>query len=173
MGIMLFSFIVVKLKVASLPQNVNWIHMLGAAILGGVGFTMAIFVANLAFADEQLVTAAKLGILSASLLAGVLGFVFLYLQARAAKKHGVAYLTTDSDDECLQTADVEAARQAEKLLEEIESPLLKEEITAAKRERGVAEVVVDLGEDEMRSDALAEEAEDAAGMSGTDERETR
>ena len=60
-GIMLFSFIVVKLKVASLPQNVNWIHMLGAAILGGVGFTMAIFVANLAFADEQLVTAAKLG----------------------------------------------------------------------------------------------------------------
>ena len=172
-GIMLFSFIVVKLKVASLPQNVNWIHMLGAAILGGVGFTMAIFVANLAFADEQLVTAAKLGILSASLLAGVLGFVFLYLQARAAKKHGVAYLTTDSDDECLQTADVEAARQAEKLLEEIESPLLKEEITAAKRERGVAEVVVDLGEDEMRSDALAEEAEDVVGMSGTDEREKR
>ena len=46
--------------------------LLGAAILGGVGFTMAIFVANLAFADEQLVTAAKLGILSASLLAGVL-----------------------------------------------------------------------------------------------------
>ena len=172
-GIMLFSFIVVKLKVASLPQNVNWIHMLGAAILGGVGFTMAIFVANLAFADEQLVTAAKLGILSASLLAGVLGFVFLYLQARAAKKHGVAYLTTDSDDECLQTADVEAARQAEKLLEEIESPLLKEEITAAKRERGVAEVVVDLGEDEIRSDALAEEAEDVVGMSGTDEREKR
>ena len=172
-GIMLFSFIVVKLKVASLPQNVNWIHMLGAAILGGVGFTMAIFMANLAFADEQLVTAAKLGILSASLLAGVLGFVFLYLQARAAKKHGVAYLTTDSDDECLQTADVEAARQAEKLLEEIESPLLKEEITAAKRERGVAEVVVDLGEDEIRSDALAEEAEDVVGMSGTDEREKR
>ena len=97
----------------------------------------------------------------------------MYLQARAAKKHGVAYLTTDSDDECLQTADVEAARQAEKLLEEIESPLLKEEITAAKRERGVAEVVVDLGEDEMRSDALAEEAEDVVGMSGTDEREKR
>ena len=68
---------------------------------------------------------------------------------------------------------VEAARQAEKLLEEIESPLLKEEITAAKRERGVAEVVVDLGEDEMRSDALAEEAEDVVGMSGTDEREKR
>ena len=48
-GIMLFSFIVIKTKLASLPENVNWVHMLGAAILGGVGFTMAIFVANLAF----------------------------------------------------------------------------------------------------------------------------
>ena len=163
-GIMLASLIVVKLKVASLPQNVNWVHMLGASILGGVGFTMAIFVANLAFADEQLVTAAKLGILSASLLAGVLGFVFLFVQARAAKKHGVAYLTTDSEDECLQTADVEAARQAEKLLEEIESPLLKEEISAAKREKGIAEVVVDLGEDGMRSDAVAAAAQEAAGQ---------
>lgn len=86
-GIMLASFVVVKTKLASLPHNVNWVHMLGAAILGGVGFTMAIFVANLAFESEQLVTAAKLGILSASLLAGVIGFFFLYVQAQAAKKH--------------------------------------------------------------------------------------
>ena len=49
LGIMLFSMAVVKSKLASLPENVNWFHMLGASILGGVGFTMAIFVTNLAF----------------------------------------------------------------------------------------------------------------------------
>ncbi|MFR3273448.1 MAG: Na+/H+ antiporter NhaA [Slackia sp.] len=52
-GIMLFSFVVVKTKLASLPTNVSWIHMIGAAILGGVGFTMAIFVANLAYATRR------------------------------------------------------------------------------------------------------------------------
>ncbi len=166
-GIMLFSFIVVKTKVASLPQGVNWIHMLGAAILGGVGFTMAIFVANLAFEDELLVTTAKLGILSASLLAGIIGFVFLYLQARVAKKQGVAYLTTDSEDDLLQTADVEAARQTEQLLKELESPLLEREISAAKREEGVTEVVVDLGDD----DAPKEDAEDVlSGSAGKREK---
>lgn len=45
-GIMLFSFITVKAKIATLPENVNWMHMLGASILGRVGFTVAIFVAE-------------------------------------------------------------------------------------------------------------------------------
>ncbi len=85
LGIMLFSFITVKLKIASLPENVNWMHMLGASILGGVGFTMAIFVANLAYDDEMLVMAAKLGILAASLVAGIAGFALLFAQARLAE----------------------------------------------------------------------------------------
>ena len=72
-GILLFSFLTVKLKIANLPDHVNWIHMLGAGILGGVGFTMAIFVANLAFPEAVLIADAKIGILSASLLAGVIG----------------------------------------------------------------------------------------------------
>lgn len=85
-GIMLFSFITVKLKIATLPENVNWIHMLGAAILGGVGFTMAIFVANLAYVDEVLITEAKLSILMASLVAGLVGFTFLFMQAKVAAR---------------------------------------------------------------------------------------
>ena len=113
LGIMLFSMAVVKSKLASLPENVNWFHMLGASILGGVGFTMAIFVANLAFPDEGLVATAKLGILAASLLAGVLGFVLLLLQAKAAQKRGVAYLSSSADDITRQTAGDEAAREAE------------------------------------------------------------
>lgn len=81
LGIMLFSFLTVKLRVAKLPDGVNWKHMLGAAILGGVGFTMAIFVANLAFVDAALVGEAKLAILCASLIAGVVGFAVLARQA--------------------------------------------------------------------------------------------
>lgn len=146
LGIMLMSFIVVKLKVASLPENVNWFHMLGAGVLGGVGFTMSIFVANLAFADEALVSTAKLGILVASLLAGVLGFVLLMAQAKVAQKRGVAYLSGSSDDVTRQTAGGEAARDTQELLRELEDPSVLGEIEAAKKRGGVFEIVVDLGE---------------------------
>ena len=153
-GIMLFSFIVIKTKLASLPENVNWFHMLGSAILGGVGFTMAIFVANLAFpAHPELIVNAKVAILSASTLAGIIGFMFLFLQAKAAHAKGVAYITTSSED-VRQTAGVEAVRQSSELLESIDSPLVHSEVEAAKHasSHGRAEVVVELGDDNARSD---------------------
>ena len=153
-GIMLFSFIVIKTKLASLPENVNWFHMLGSAILGGVGFTMAIFVANLAFpAHPELIVNAKVAILSASTLAGIIGFMFLFLQAKAAHAKGVAYITTSSED-VRQTAGVEAVRQSSELLESIDSPLVHSEVEAAKdaSSHGRAEVVVELGDDNARSD---------------------
>ena len=90
-GIVLMSFIVVKTGLCSLPSGVNWVHMIGAGILGGVGFTMAIFVANLAYTEDALISIAKLGILTASLLAGIIGFIFLSVQASIAKKHGITY----------------------------------------------------------------------------------
>ena len=155
-GIMLFSFVVIKVKLASLPENVNWVHMLGAAILGGVGFTMAIFVANLAFpAHPELITNAKVAILSASTLAGIIGFVFLMLQAKAAHARGVAYLTTTAADVTRQTAGNEAARKSREVLEAIESPLVLQEIENAQKEKvsHTAEVVVELGSDGKRSDS--------------------
>ena len=158
-GIMLFSFLVIKVKLASLPENVNWIHMLGAAILGGVGFTMAIFVANLAFpGDPTLVTNAKIAILSASTLAGVIGFLFLMLQAKAAQARGIAYLSTNDASATRQTAGAEAARESSELLEGIESPLVRHEIEEAQKSKAnrTAEVVVELGADEKRSDSLEE-----------------
>ena len=146
LGIMLMSFAIVKSKLASLPENVNWFHMLGASILGGVGFTMAIFVANLAYTDEMHIATAKLAILAASLLAGVLGFVFLLLQAKAAQKRGVAYVSASSDDVARQTAGSEVARESEELLRGIEDhPAIKSELEAAKKRGGVFEIVVDLG----------------------------
>jgi NhaA family Na+:H+ antiporter len=90
-GIFLASFVIVKLKISSLPTNVNWAHIFGASLLGGVGFTMAIFVANLAYADPSQVLVAKVAILSASLLAGIIGFAFLFFQANAAMRKGVVY----------------------------------------------------------------------------------
>ena len=173
-GIMLFSFIIVKTKLASLPEHANWGHMFGAGILGGVGFTMAIFVANLAFDDPAIVTTAKLAILSASLIAGVVGFLVLFVQANAARKKGVAYIATASDDAGHPASDKEYVEAGKRMLEEIESPLLKEEIEAAQREGdGYAEIVVELGSDDRRSDRTADEGSadpdriDDAGASGS------
>ncbi len=81
-GIMLMSCIVIKTKLAPMPENVTWRHLLGASVLGGVGFTMAIFVANLAYSNEAMITLAKCGILAASFMAGVVGFLLLFMQAK-------------------------------------------------------------------------------------------
>lgn len=81
LGILLASFITVKLKISDLPEGVNWRHMIGVSILGGVGFTMAIFVTNLAFDDAAIVTIAKAAILLASIIAGLIGFLALWLEA--------------------------------------------------------------------------------------------
>ncbi|HAM15526.1 MAG TPA: Na+/H+ antiporter NhaA, partial [Eggerthellaceae bacterium] len=113
--------------------------------------TMAIFVANLAFpASPDLVTDAKIAILSASTLAGIVGFVFLMLQAKAAQARGVAYLTASSATANSQTAGAEAARKSSEMLDDIDSPLVRQEIEEAQRSKasGSAEVVVELGADD-------------------------
>ena len=77
-GIVLFSWIFVRLGVAALPAGVSWPAMVGAGFLGGIGFTMALFIASLALADE-LLEAAKIGILSASVAAALIGAALLVL----------------------------------------------------------------------------------------------
>ncbi len=77
LGIFLFSWVSVKLKIAKKPDNIGWKHIYGAAILAGIGFTMSLFISNLAFINEELNNIAKVGILVASLLSGVIGFLFL------------------------------------------------------------------------------------------------
>jgi len=76
-GITLFGWIGVKLGLASLPTDVRWKHIWGAGILAGMGFTMSIFIATLAFSQNALLENAKLGILLASFFAGILGGFFL------------------------------------------------------------------------------------------------
>lgn len=78
LGITLFSWAAVRLGFAELPGGVSWRLIHGAAWLGGIGFTMSIFVAGLAFPDAPaLLTAAKLGVLTASLIAGTCGWLLL------------------------------------------------------------------------------------------------
>lgn len=79
-GIVLASLGAVALGLCKLPLDLNWKHVLGAGLLGGIGFTMSIFITNLAFAGSpELVNASKMAILLASLMAGVLGFAWLKL----------------------------------------------------------------------------------------------
>lgn len=78
LGIFLFSYIAVKLKIATLPERVKWKHILSLGFLGGMGFTMSLFISNLAFKSEALLNPAKIGILTGSLIAGIGGYLLLY-----------------------------------------------------------------------------------------------
>ena len=79
-GIVLASLGAVALGLCKLPLDLNWKHVLGAGLLGGIGFTMSIFITNLAFVGSpDVINASKMAILLASLVAGTLGFVWLKL----------------------------------------------------------------------------------------------
>ncbi|MBV1906952.1 MAG: Na+/H+ antiporter NhaA [Pseudomonadales bacterium] len=95
-GIAGFSWVAVKLGLVSLPPGLNFYHIVGVAFMGGIGFTMSIFIAELGFAhspDDLLM--AKTGILLASAIAGVVGFLWLYFTAEKAEESQTK-LTTES-----------------------------------------------------------------------------
>jgi NhaA family Na+:H+ antiporter len=84
LGISLFSYISVKLKFCSLPSQTSWKHIFGAGILAGIGFTMSVFIALLSFDSPELHEEAKFAILTASLIAGISGYLFLSSTAKRA-----------------------------------------------------------------------------------------
>ncbi len=80
LGITLLSFIAVTIGICRLPLDLNWKHIFGAGLLGGIGFTMSIFITNLAFGgNAETINASKMAILLASLTAGTIGFLWLKL----------------------------------------------------------------------------------------------
>lgn len=80
LGITVLCFIVVTLGICRLPLDLNWKHVFGAGLLGGIGFTMSIFITNLAFTGNAMeINGSKMAILLASLTAGTIGFVWLKL----------------------------------------------------------------------------------------------
>lgn len=77
LGIFLFSFIGVGVGFCALPTDLKWKNIIGAGFLGGIGFTMSIFIAILAFDNEDIVNNSKIAIIIASVIAGVTGFLWL------------------------------------------------------------------------------------------------
>ncbi len=76
-GIFGFSWLAVRTRIASLSEDLTWKRILGVSILGGIGFTMSIFITNLAFTDAGVIAASKMSILLASLIAALLGLFVL------------------------------------------------------------------------------------------------
>lgn len=76
-GIILFTRLMVYLKICKLPATVQWKHIYGIGFIAGMGFTMSLFITERAFDNEVLMAQAKLGILTASLLAGIAGYFYL------------------------------------------------------------------------------------------------
>jgi Na+:H+ antiporter, NhaA family len=80
LGICLFTFIGVSLKLCNLPSDLNWKNIIGVGFLGGIGFTMSIFITLLAFDNEEYIISSKIAIILASLISGIIGFLLLKLR---------------------------------------------------------------------------------------------
>ena len=82
-GVMIFSFIAVKTGAAQMPDNSNWISLYGVSVLTGIGFTMSLFVGNLAFVENtQYIDGVKIGVLAGSLLSTLVGYFVLLLTSK-------------------------------------------------------------------------------------------
>jgi NhaA family Na+:H+ antiporter len=82
-GIVAFSWLATRFRFAVLPARVGWRQIVGVGMLGGIGFTMSLFIANLAFGASSALETAKVGILVASFVSGVAGALILLRKARA------------------------------------------------------------------------------------------
>tara|TARA_Y100000590_G_scaffold439444_1_gene563462 strand:- start:2736 stop:3908 length:1173 start_codon:yes stop_codon:yes gene_type:complete len=80
LGVFVFSYISIKLKLAQMPNNSNWLNLYGVGILTGIGFTMSLFVGNLAFVENmQYMDGVKIGVLTGSLLSTIFGYFLILL----------------------------------------------------------------------------------------------
>jgi NhaA family Na+:H+ antiporter len=82
-GVFLFSIVSIKLKIAQMPTNSNWLSLYGVGILTGIGFTMSLFIGNLAFVENtQYIGGVKIGVLAGSLLSTIFGYFLLLITTK-------------------------------------------------------------------------------------------
>jgi len=82
-GVMIFSFVAVKIGAAEMPDNSSWLSLYGVSVLTGIGFTMSLFVGNLAFAENtQYIDGVKIGVLAGSLLSTIFGYFILLFSSK-------------------------------------------------------------------------------------------
>ena len=87
LGVFIFSYISIRLKIASMPNNSNWINFYGVGVLTGIGFTMSLFVGNLAFAENlEYMDGVKIGVLTGSLLSTLFGYFLLLFSKKTNEK---------------------------------------------------------------------------------------
>ena len=86
LGIYLFSYVAVKIRMCILPAHVAWRHILGVGMIAGIGFTISIFIATLAFQNEDTRSLAKIAVIIASFLSGIIGYLYLRLVSKSTKK---------------------------------------------------------------------------------------
>lgn len=91
LGIFGASWLAVKTKLAKLPYQVNWWHIYGIALICGIGFTMSLFIASLAFGDNELTALVRLGVFTGSILSGIGGYSVLFLHQRKNCVNPVIY----------------------------------------------------------------------------------
>ncbi|WP_418179197.1 Na+/H+ antiporter NhaA [Aliarcobacter lanthieri] len=84
-GIFTFTYLATKLRISVKPVTVSWTEVIAAGFLGGIGFTMSIFISHLAFTDESIVSAVKLGIFASSITAAIIGVILILLNNKANK----------------------------------------------------------------------------------------
>ncbi|MDA7746382.1 Na+/H+ antiporter NhaA [Psychromonas sp.] len=83
LGVLLFTKLLIALKWGSLPTGVTWSHVIGAGFLAGIGFTMSLFITDLAFSDPQYQIIAKVAVFVASLVSGIIGYIILMKAPKA------------------------------------------------------------------------------------------
>ncbi|RLQ20389.1 Na+/H+ antiporter NhaA [Seongchinamella sediminis] len=98
LGIFAFSWLAVQMRIAVLPPNLNWRMILGGGLLAGIGFTMALFIANLAFSPEH-IYGVKLGILSASVFSALLGYIVLRYFSVSTNNTDVKFSSCHAQDQ--------------------------------------------------------------------------
>ena len=82
-GVLLFSLASIKLKIAQMPNNANWFNLYGVGVLTGIGFTMSLFIGNLAFMENtQYIDGVKIGVLAGSLLSTIFGYFLLLMTSK-------------------------------------------------------------------------------------------
>jgi Na+:H+ antiporter, NhaA family len=87
LGIFGASWLAVKTKLAKLPHQITWWQIYGTALICGIGFTMSLFIASLAFEENQLTALVRLGVFTGSILSGIAGYSILFLQQRKNYNH--------------------------------------------------------------------------------------
>ncbi len=82
-GIFGFTYLATKIGIIKKPDEISWSDVVAVGFLGGIGFTMSIFITHLAFADETIIAAVKLGVFAASFIAAIIGVTLIMLKKKA------------------------------------------------------------------------------------------